>query len=314
MNSKRRYFKQVRIAQFRAMLELARGKGFAAAAKSLDLATPSVWQQVRALEQEFGVPLIEVNRQQVELTKEGKLLVELATPVVHGFDSLLEQFNEKSGSIPKTLSVASPANILVNELPAPICEYYRKHPDVELKVVDVASDVARQLLENGEVDLAVAGQLGKSFPGHLCADPITSFPFVLACPKGHPILENKRITAKMLIRYPMVMSSVGTNTRTRVDQVFSDAGLLDCRRIVCEASTKDLAIQFVQLGFGLAVVPLSPRYGLNTKTISGGLKSVVLRDVSGLFGHEQIVILRQRQRHETRHQKAFRDIVLKSVG
>ncbi len=43
MNSKRRYFKQVRIAQFRAMLELARGKGFAAAACCWELGVGS-WE------------------------------------------------------------------------------------------------------------------------------------------------------------------------------------------------------------------------------------------------------------------------------
>ena len=73
MPSKRRYFKQLRIAQFRAMVELSRGKGFAAAAANLDLATPSVWQQVRALEDELNVTLVDVNGQQVTLTEQGKL-------------------------------------------------------------------------------------------------------------------------------------------------------------------------------------------------------------------------------------------------
>ena len=94
--AKRRYFKQLRIAQFRAMLELSRGKGFAAAATVLDLATPSVWQQVRALEDEFDVQLVEVNGQQVTLTDHGRLMVELATPVVDGFDGIIEQFHSPS--------------------------------------------------------------------------------------------------------------------------------------------------------------------------------------------------------------------------
>ncbi|PAY18721.1 hypothetical protein CKO51_14830 [Rhodopirellula sp. SM50] len=313
MNPKRRYFKQVRIAQFRAMVELSRGKGFAAAAESLDLATPSVWQQVRALEQELGVPLIEVQRQRVTLTEHGRLLVELAEPVVHGFDGLLEEFNLQSQSIPRRLSVASPANILVNELPEPICQYYEQHGDVELSLVDVVSNEARELLERGEVDLAVAGQLETSFPSTLCADPITSFPFVLVAPEGHPIFDYKRITPKTLVRFPLVMSSVGTNTRTRVDQVFADAGLLDQRRIVCETSTKNLAMQFVQLGFGLAVAPISPRWGVQSIPHGGRRLKLRSRDLSKLFGTEQIVILRRRHRREPEHQKAFREIVIRCV-
>lgn len=313
MKSKRRYFKQIRIAQFRAMIELSRGKGFSAAAEALELATPSVWQQVRALEDELGVSLIEVNRQSVSLTEQGQLLVELAEPIVHGFDSLLEEFNQLAQVMPRGLAVASPANILVNELPAPIRQYYQRYSDVELSLIDVASNQARKLLEEGEVDLAVAGQLETSFPSSLCADLITQFPFMLVCPEDHPILDIKRITPKSLVRFPLVMSSEGTNTRTRVDQVFADAGLSGQCRIVCQTSTKDLLLRFVQFGFGIAIVPISPQYTEKSDPPYGDIQRLRFRDVSRVFGHEQIVILRRRHRHEPPHQQAFREIVMQSI-
>ena len=149
--ARRRYFKQLRIAQFRAIIELADKKGFAAAAASLELSTPSVWQQIRSLEDEFNVPLLSVSGQTVSLTSHGELLVDLATPVVEGFDSLVEQFSNRAEKIQKRLSVASPANILVNELPSPIHEYHKKHKNVELSLIDLPSNPARKLLEDGEV-------------------------------------------------------------------------------------------------------------------------------------------------------------------
>lgn len=313
MPIKRRYFKQLRLSQFRAMIELARGNGFAAAASNLDLATPSVWQQVRALEDEFGIALIDVNGQQVSLTEQGQLLVQLAEPVVHGFDSIIEQFNKQSKSIPRRLAVASPANILVNELPAPIYRYHEEHGDVELSLTDVPSNPARKLLEDGEVDLAVVGQLDTNFPSTLIADRVTTFPFTLVCPTEHPVLSTKRITPRSLAKFPLVMSSKGTNTRTRVDEVFSKAGLLDQLRIVCETSTKDLLLQYVQLEFGIAVVPISPRYKSKSSSPFGDIGNLHFHDVSRVFGHEQIVILRRRHRREPEHQKAFREIVLEGV-
>jgi len=45
----RRYFKEVRFRQIRALFEIARHGTFAAASRSLGMATPSVWRQVRAL-------------------------------------------------------------------------------------------------------------------------------------------------------------------------------------------------------------------------------------------------------------------------
>ncbi|MCO8124443.1 LysR family transcriptional regulator [Stieleria sp. TO1_6] len=310
MAQKRRYFKQLRIAQFRALIELSRGKGFAATAAALDLSTPSVWQQVRSLEQEFGVPLVNVIRQHVELTEQGKLLAELAQPVVAGFDSIIEQFTTLAGSIPLRLSIASPANILVNELPAPIRRYHEQFQDVELSLLDLSSNSARKLVEAGEVDLAVVGQIDSTLSKTLIADQVTTFPFMLVCPVDHAILAKKRITVKSLVRYPLVMSSQGTNTRTRLDAVFSKADVLDKRRIVFETSSKDLLLQYVAAGFGITIVPLSPRYNLRAGAPYGDVRQLEFRNLSKTFGVEEIVILRGRHRREPEHQRAFRQLVL----
>jgi hypothetical protein len=54
----RRYFKEVRFRQIRALFEISRHVSFAAAARALGMATPSVWRQVRALEDDYGVRFV----------------------------------------------------------------------------------------------------------------------------------------------------------------------------------------------------------------------------------------------------------------
>ncbi len=58
------------------LVEVSRLKSFAAAAAAaeLELATPSVWQQVRGLEAEFGVELVGIDGKNVELTEDGQVL------------------------------------------------------------------------------------------------------------------------------------------------------------------------------------------------------------------------------------------------
>ena len=81
---KRRYFKEVRFRQIRALVELSRQGSFTSAATSLGLAVPSVWQQVRALEDEYGVQIVSSHGPQLSLTEDGQNLVEMATPLVEG--------------------------------------------------------------------------------------------------------------------------------------------------------------------------------------------------------------------------------------
>lgn len=55
-----RYFKELRLRQLRAIVELARRGSFAEVARALDPSVASVWQQIRGMEKEFGVPLVQV--------------------------------------------------------------------------------------------------------------------------------------------------------------------------------------------------------------------------------------------------------------
>ncbi|MBM3982509.1 MAG: LysR family transcriptional regulator [Planctomycetes bacterium] len=106
-SSTRRFFKELRFQQLRALVELVGQTSFAGAAHTLGLATPSAWQQIRGLEVEFGVELVRVNGKTVELTDDGTALADLARPLVAGFDSLHEAFEGRTNLGPKRLVLAS---------------------------------------------------------------------------------------------------------------------------------------------------------------------------------------------------------------
>jgi len=135
----------------------------------------------------------------------------------------------------------------------------------------------------------------------------------MVCATGHPILKIKRIVAKSFTKFPLVMSSLGTNTRHRINEVFEKSGIQDSLRIVFETSTKELLIQYVRMKFGITIVPLSPRYRAESNAPHGDISELAFRDVSRVFGREQIVILRKRNRFEQSHQQAFRENVLNSL-
>lgn len=74
----RRYFKEVRFRQIRALFEISRHGSFAAAARSLGMATPPVWRQLRALEDDYGVRFVTAKGRSVRLTEDGERLTRLA--------------------------------------------------------------------------------------------------------------------------------------------------------------------------------------------------------------------------------------------
>ena len=66
------------------------------------------------------------------------------------------------------------------------------------------------------------------------------------------------------------------------------------------------------MGFGIAIVPVLSSVAGRWKPTQNG--HIHLRDVSSLFGHEQIVMLHRTDDHELVHVKAFREMVVKGMS
>src|SRR5262245_7788481 len=71
MVTSRRFFKEIRLQQFRSLVAVSRWQTYSAAAGALKLTRASVWQQVRGLEQQFSTTLVRTRGKRVELTPAG---------------------------------------------------------------------------------------------------------------------------------------------------------------------------------------------------------------------------------------------------
>lgn len=309
----RRFYKQLRMAQLRALVHLSKSGSFTQVATELDLSTPSVWQQIRGLEQILDQSLVRSVGQRVCLTEHGKRLCELAETTVQSFDAIFDEFGEASQSIPRRITVASPAAILLDELPATLKSFCDAHPNVELNIVDLPSQQARKLLEDGEADIAVVGHLGHRLPKSIVADPVAELPFMIVCCRDHPLARATDLSPRALIAHPQLMSASGTNTRDRLEAVFGDAGLLDEVRVVTESNTKDVLLQFASLNMGFAIAPISTNSPYFCGDAGGHLAELVFRDAREWFGVEEVVLLRRKSDHLSPLMREFRDFLLDQV-
>lgn len=306
-----RRFKQLRFRQLRAFVELSTVGSFAAVAEKLDLSVPSVWQQVRALEKAFGCELVHTEGRRLVFTDRGQLLINMAAPLVKGFDELVQTFSHPPEESRKSLSLAAPNIALTNELPGPLDRFRREYPEVELRLVDRGSAACVELVETGEVDMAIAGRLDDEQLPTLKTERVTRYPFVFICRADHELAEVGRLSLKTISRHPFVLSGGGTNARVRFDEVFSQAGLREQLQVVMEANTKELLLSYVQMGFGVSVASMSP-VAMQRMTGEGRRTPLVFHDVSRLFGHENIELFVRRSRYQPAHEKAFCDMLLEA--
>lgn len=311
----RHYFKELRLQQFRGLIAVIRSGSFAAAAKALRMTKASIWQQVRALEEEFGCVLLESAGRRVRPTAQGLRLAELSTPLVEGFDSIKEAFCADLAKLPAELSVATTPGCLTYELRGAIDAVRAQFPTGHLTFQDRNSPAAIDLVESGEVDVAVAARF-EEWPQKPALEltPFTEHPFVLAAPAGHPLLEAPEVRFADLANYPLLLPGPKANCRPRLERLLRGEGVWERLRIVLECSFPSSLLEYVEAGLGVTVTPVPSAlfreapHGLSR--LNG--RQTVLRDLSALLGKEPLFYVRRRGWHETPIAVAFRTAILQA--
>ncbi len=309
----RHYFKELRLQQFRSLVALARWQTFSAAAAALNITRASVWQQVRALEQEFASALLRTRGQRVELTPAGHKLVEIAGPLVAGFDSVKAGFNSAiKNDLPQTLVIAAAPNFLVEQLREPIERIHKEYPDLHFTFLERNSNAAAEVIDQGGADLAVVAR-----PVHVPARPTLDYlslgfyPFTLICPPQHPLLSKRRLTLADFTKYPLILPGQTTYCRQHFDETLLRVGLVDKTRIVIESNFPVMLFEYVRLGFGIAMSPVSADPTLTSPWHHSGVK---LRPIPELLGNEPIYFVRRKGQFETPVAARFRELVTNKHG
>lgn len=302
----RLFFKQLRFRQLHALVEISRQKNFSAMAQALNLSVVSAWRQVRALEEQFGVELVTAKGSETELTKDGLMLAEMARPLVENFLSLPTVFADRQQDKARTLTITAPASVITALLPNPLKKYRDKFPKVGLRLMERPSRSARDAVLAGTADLAIVGtNEADQLPQSVSIRRLTRYPIHLLCQESHSLAKSKRLTVKQIANFPLVLSGEETADRSQVDQTFKKAGVLDQLTVAISTTRLELIARYVTMDFGVALLSIGPENPM----LKSRHRNLVWRDVSRLFGHEDLVLIQPEGRFELPHVKAFRKLV-----
>src|SRR5262245_9016524 len=125
-------YKEIELRQLRTFALAATEGNFSAVATALGISVTTVWEQVRALERKLGVTLLHRHGRNLELTDQGRLLLDLIQPHVSGLDSLERIFQSLAKDVPLQLHIAATQHLMARHLPGPIQEFAARHPGVRL--------------------------------------------------------------------------------------------------------------------------------------------------------------------------------------
>src|SRR6201991_3295741 len=124
---------------------------FGRAAAALRIAQPSLSRQIRRLEQELGVRLLDRTPQGTRLTEAGEVFLPRAKALLRSTAQAAAE--TRAAAQPGRLTVGYMANLFVT--PA-VRGVRRRHPDADVQVVHLTYDDVRSALLDRRVDVVVA--------------------------------------------------------------------------------------------------------------------------------------------------------------
>ncbi|HLY73799.1 MAG TPA: LysR family transcriptional regulator [Planctomycetota bacterium] len=249
-------YKDVTLRQLRSFCETARLGSMTSAARELNLAHPTVWKQVHALEDHFRVRLVESHPRGCRLTDEGRVLAELASPLVTDIDRLRREFGSERSRLGSKLGVASSSRILIEALPMVVADFTKSRPEIQLTLRQMEDPRVADAVESGEADLGMtASNLAPETRPLLACNLCCHVEVTLIAPPRHPVTRLRTLGPFDVGRWPLVNSresfrDPAINAHLERYDVFRGQP----RRV--EAFSGDTIQEYVRQGYGLGLVTL----------------------------------------------------------
>src|ERR671935_2434830 len=143
------------VKRLRVLREVAQQGSFSAAAEALGYTQSAVSQQIAALERETGSTLLERTARGVRLTDAGRALVEHADGILARVAAAEDELEAIAGLRGGRLRLASSPTAGATLVPLAIAEFSRRHPGVELSLIEAEPEDAIPQLKAGELDIAL---------------------------------------------------------------------------------------------------------------------------------------------------------------
>jgi DNA-binding transcriptional LysR family regulator len=294
------YDEVMQFQQLAYFVAVAETRHFTHAAERMQVAQPSLSQQVRALERDVGAALFHRIRGNVTLTEAGETLLPIARRILAETETAYRAVRELDELGRGRVRLGATPSLCTGLLPSMLATFRRDYPGIELAIRESGSRDLQTELSEGTLDLAIVIDSRLHDDPRLSTAPLLAEELVVISAKDTPA-AGARMPIRALKDRPLVMFRRGYDLR--------DATLAACRAegfeptFAIEGGEMDAVLEFVRAGIGLAVVP---------STVVGDRFHTTRFSAPGLTRTVQLAY--RRDVEPTRAVRALRDVIMTSLA
>lgn len=235
----------------RYFVTLADTRHFSKAANACFVSQPTLSTQIRKLEEELGVQLVERAPRRVMLTPIGEDIAVRARSVLRDVDEIRMMCKRSRDPAAGTVRIGIFPTLAPYLLPHVIPKLRADYPKLRVQLFEEKTADVLRLLRQGSIDLGLL-----ALPIHddsLEVVPLFEEPFLLAMPENHRLAAKKEIELEDLNNEELLLLEDGHCLRDQALEVCSLAGAHE--RVDFHATSLETLRQMVAADGGITLIP-----------------------------------------------------------
>lgn len=241
------------LRHLRYFITVAEELNFSKAALKLYTAQPSLSQQIKDLEEDVGVRLLNRTKRKVELTEEGAVFLEQARLTIAQAEKAINMARQVSKAKQKMLRIGFVPVAEMKIFPYVLPNLRVQNPELKIELQSLNNIEQFKGIKKGELDITFTRQ-------RLDSEEIESRfvlrePLVFILPKDHPLAKYERIPVKALDGIDFVIPS-DEQSKTLHDTILGFAEQNGVSfKIVQKADNILFNINSIGIGLGCTILP-----------------------------------------------------------
>lgn len=230
---------------------LASTLNFSRAAEVQNYVPSTVTMQMKALEEELGVKLVDRLGKKVILTDAGRSFLRYV-------DNILSELEEakhavkQSGEVTGTVVISADETLCTYRLPAVLRRFRLRYPGIRLMFRPLASPNLKQSLREGGADIIFMLDEDKGETG-FCGVKVLDEPFYVLVAPDHPLAARTALAIEDFNGQTFLLTEKGCSYRTFFERSLSQKGMGGITEL--EFNSAEAIKQCAKIGMGIAILP-----------------------------------------------------------
>ena len=244
------------LRHLRYFLAVADTLSFTKGAEKLRIAQPSLSRQIKDLEEEVGVRLLNRTKKKVALTSEGEVFLGDARRLLKESIEMVESVQTLSRRTGGSINIGYvPNSLLQTVLSASLTAFERQFSTVRINLFGLSPVDQFRALKEGKIDTGFVGLAEPTEEGDLQFRLIASCPAVVLLPKNHRLARKRTISLKDLETFFFISLSDACypGYSRRLDEICQSVGITP--KVLETVDSESALFQAIRLELGVAILP-----------------------------------------------------------